>query len=78
MVNSHAPLDIYTFHIYMFVWLPPQKPEGASIVFALHLMMIIVVEFAMPFSTRILIMKLLISILLEKFGFGAIKKATAY
>jgi hypothetical protein len=53
-------------------------PEGASIVFALHLMMIIVFEFAMPFCTRILIMKLLISILLEKFGFGAIKKATAY
>jgi hypothetical protein len=53
-------------------------PEGASIVFALHLMMIIVVEFAMPFCTRILIMKLFISILLENFGFDVIKKTTAY
>jgi hypothetical protein len=33
--------------------------------------MIIVVDFAMPFCTPILIMNLLISILLEGFGFGA-------
>jgi hypothetical protein len=47
MVNSHAPLDRYTLYVCLVA-----TPKGASIVFALHLMMIIVVEFAMPFCTQ--------------------------